>query len=211
MVPPAMKRLWAAEYGGVQVYSADDVAAAMGKQSGKKKVNPNNEYSDADDALAAEALWRRLLAMHEQGALIGCSHRCLGVDHSTTNDRAESTAWAGDDYAEEDYGGGGEGGDEGEGGDDDGGGAVSEEQEAADALAAKRRKCTTVTCVPPKPGAAGGSGKEVPIKPYGILQRHAYSLVDMTEVDGYRLVRIRNPWGHGEWTGPWGDAVRRIC
>ena len=42
---------------------------------------------------------------------------------------------------------------------------------------------------------------------YGILQRHAYSLLDFKEVAGYRLVRIRNPWGHGEWTGPWSDKV----
>ena len=35
----------------------------------------------------------------------------------------------------------------------------------------------------------------------GILFNHAYGILDVRELDGLQLVRIRNPWGQGEWTG----------
>ena len=34
---------------------------------------------------------------------------------------------------------------------------------------------------------------------------HAYSLLDLQEVDGVKLVQARNPWGTFEWTGKWSD------
>ena len=39
----------------------------------------------------------------------------------------------------------------------------------------------------------------------GILYNHAYSVIDVREVDSLRLIRLRNPWGHGEWTGAFSD------
>jgi len=39
----------------------------------------------------------------------------------------------------------------------------------------------------------------------GLLVNHAYSIIDCQEVQGHKLMRIRNPWGRGEWTGAWGD------
>jgi len=39
----------------------------------------------------------------------------------------------------------------------------------------------------------------------GLLVNHAYSIIDCQEVQGHRLMRIRNPWGKGEWQGPWAD------
>lgn len=39
----------------------------------------------------------------------------------------------------------------------------------------------------------------------GIVQGHAYSVLKAIEVDGIKLVQIRNPWGRGEWTGDWSD------
>ena len=73
----------------------------------------------------------------------------------------------------------------------------------------KRKPCVRLRCISKEEngGKGGGGAAEAPIKGFGILQRHAYSLVDMKEVAGYRLVRIRNPWGQGEWTGPWSDKV----
>jgi len=45
---------------------------------------------------------------------------------------------------------------------------------------------------------------------FGLVGGHAYSLVDARTVTNnggkeVHLVRVRNPWGHTEWTGPWSD------
>lgn len=37
------------------------------------------------------------------------------------------------------------------------------------------------------------------------VQGHAYSLLDLQEVDEFKLVRARNPWGRFEWKGAWND------
>lgn len=52
------------------------------------------------------------------------------------------------------------------------------------------------------------SGQEVEGKrPDGLLTRHAYSLLQLVEAYGHRLVQLRNPWGKGgEWRGPWSDS-----
>ncbi|XP_066559923.1 calpain-9 isoform X2 [Amia ocellicauda] len=46
--------------------------------------------------------------------------------------------------------------------------------------------------------------------PEGIVYRHAYSVTSLEQVNTDRqlvtLVRVRNPWGHTEWTGPWSDS-----
>jgi hypothetical protein len=39
----------------------------------------------------------------------------------------------------------------------------------------------------------------------GILQNHAYGIMDAQDVKGEHLLRVRNPWGQGEWTGRWSD------
>ena len=40
----------------------------------------------------------------------------------------------------------------------------------------------------------------------GMVSGHAYSLISAYEFRGEKLVKMRNPWGKGEWRGPWGDA-----
>ncbi|KAG6611528.1 uncharacterized protein IUM83_13709 [Phytophthora cinnamomi] len=45
----------------------------------------------------------------------------------------------------------------------------------------------------------------------GLYFKHAYALVDAGEIktvrgELVRLVKLRNPWGMGEWTGPWSDS-----
>ncbi|CAK8996884.1 unnamed protein product [Durusdinium trenchii] len=47
-------------------------------------------------------------------------------------------------------------------------------------------------------------------KAKGIVLWHAYSLLEVVEEtrdDGtpQRLMQVRNPWGHKEWKGDWGD------
>uniref|UniRef100_K3WE14 Calpain catalytic domain-containing protein n=1 Tax=Globisporangium ultimum (strain ATCC 200006 / CBS 805.95 / DAOM BR144) TaxID=431595 RepID=K3WE14_GLOUD len=40
----------------------------------------------------------------------------------------------------------------------------------------------------------------------GIITNHAYSVLKAVEANGQRLVKVRNPWGKSEWTGPWSDG-----
>ncbi|CAE6412265.1 unnamed protein product [Rhizoctonia solani] len=42
----------------------------------------------------------------------------------------------------------------------------------------------------------------------GLLAGHAYSIIAALEVNGKRFVRLRNPWGKVEWTGPWSDGSK---
>ena len=44
----------------------------------------------------------------------------------------------------------------------------------------------------------------------GMCPNHAYTLLDaatVTDSTGkkHRIVQLRNPWGHFEWKGDWGD------
>ena len=43
----------------------------------------------------------------------------------------------------------------------------------------------------------------------GIISGHAYSLIDLYEFqhkgERLQLCKLRNPWGHKEWTGDWSD------
>ncbi|KIY01600.1 uncharacterized protein Z520_03152 [Fonsecaea multimorphosa CBS 102226] len=40
----------------------------------------------------------------------------------------------------------------------------------------------------------------------GISEGHAYSIMDAREINGERLLKLRNPWGKKEWTGRWSDG-----
>ena len=39
----------------------------------------------------------------------------------------------------------------------------------------------------------------------GLIAGHAYSIIQVKEYKGHRLLNIRNPWGQTEWNGAWGD------
>eukprot|EP00658_Telonema_sp_P-2_P037928 TRINITY_DN27263_c0_g1_i3.p1 TRINITY_DN27263_c0_g1~~TRINITY_DN27263_c0_g1_i3.p1 ORF type:complete len:746 (+),score=131.12 TRINITY_DN27263_c0_g1_i3:124-2361(+) len=43
----------------------------------------------------------------------------------------------------------------------------------------------------------------------GLITGHAYSILGTAKVGGTRLVKIRNPWGKGEWNGDWSDKSGR--
>ncbi|PIA53983.1 hypothetical protein AQUCO_00900510v1 [Aquilegia coerulea] len=56
-------------------------------------------------------------------------------------------------------------------------------------------------------GAGSPSGSDVHISSSGIVQGHAYSLLQVREVDGHKLIQVRNPWANEvEWNGPWSDS-----
>lgn len=67
----------------------------------------------------------------------------------------------------------------------------------------------------------GGTEKSIRIDGMdtGIMSGHAYSLNDVFEIQNpereeerksHRLLRIRNPWGRGEWKGKWSDDSEEI-
>ncbi|EFJ08518.1 hypothetical protein SELMODRAFT_236021 [Selaginella moellendorffii] len=56
-------------------------------------------------------------------------------------------------------------------------------------------------------GAGSPSGSDAHVSASGIVQGHAYSLLQVREVDGHKLVQICNPWANEvEWNGPWSDS-----
>ncbi|XP_062379537.1 calpain-3-like [Sardina pilchardus] len=58
-------------------------------------------------------------------------------------------------------------------------------------------------------GTPQGATSDNTVLPNGIVQGHAYAITGITQVMSnnrpVRLVRLFNPWGHGEWKGDWSD------
>eukprot|EP00003_Mantamonas_plastica_P004474 TRINITY_DN1354_c1_g2_i1.p1 TRINITY_DN1354_c1_g2~~TRINITY_DN1354_c1_g2_i1.p1 ORF type:complete len:688 (-),score=195.98 TRINITY_DN1354_c1_g2_i1:817-2715(-) len=40
----------------------------------------------------------------------------------------------------------------------------------------------------------------------GLLSNHAYAVLDIKLVDGIRLIRVKNPWGHERWRGDYSPS-----
>eukprot|EP01063_Lacrimia_lanifica_P007634 TRINITY_DN14908_c0_g1_i1.p1 TRINITY_DN14908_c0_g1~~TRINITY_DN14908_c0_g1_i1.p1 ORF type:complete len:449 (+),score=105.36 TRINITY_DN14908_c0_g1_i1:61-1407(+) len=66
-----------------------------------------------------------------------------------------------------------------------------------------------------------GALDDTNVSPQGIVMGHAYTLVGAQKVGDALIVKLRNPWGRGEWTGDWSDkstlwdavpeARKRLC
>ena len=41
---------------------------------------------------------------------------------------------------------------------------------------------------------------------YGLIERHQYTTIATKEYNGEQLIKLRNPWGREEYTGPWSDS-----
>ncbi|KNC51799.1 calpain-B [Thecamonas trahens ATCC 50062] len=54
-------------------------------------------------------------------------------------------------------------------------------------------------------GCGSNAGKDTQTSKNNIVQGHAFAILDVVEVDGHRLIKLRNPWGKVEWTGDWSD------
>jgi len=58
-------------------------------------------------------------------------------------------------------------------------------------------------------GAGSPVGSDSDVSDMGIVQGHAYSVLDVYEVEGNKLIQLRNPWGEEtEWLGAWGDKSK---
>ena len=65
--------------------------------------------------------------------------------------------------------------------------------------------------------ASGNTEREIVIdgERTGILTGHAYGLTDVVnlKIEGdkpKKLLRVRNPWGKCEWSGPWSDNSEEV-
>ena len=58
---------------------------------------------------------------------------------------------------------------------------------------------------------AGTSGDvyNLPIEENGLSPGHAYTVLDLHEINGEKVVRLRNPWGNGEYSGDWSDSSKK--
>lgn len=58
-------------------------------------------------------------------------------------------------------------------------------------------------------GAGSPAGSDSDVSSMGVVQGHAYSILDVCEVEGFKLLQLRNPWGdETEWKGAWGDKSK---
>ena len=55
-------------------------------------------------------------------------------------------------------------------------------------------------------GCNSPPGSDTNVNDMGIAFGHAYSILDAFEVEGNKLIQVRNPWGNvTEWKGAWSD------
>ncbi|KAG8933072.1 hypothetical protein FRC03_008687 [Tulasnella sp. 419] len=61
-------------------------------------------------------------------------------------------------------------------------------------------------CFIPTPPATSVTEPALMYPTNGLIVGHAYSIIKVAEFANKKFLRIRNPWGETEWTGPWSDG-----
>ena len=46
-------------------------------------------------------------------------------------------------------------------------------------------------------------------KDKGIVPWHAYTVISAYEIEGEKVIKLRNPHGKGEWLGDWSDGSNK--
>ena len=54
-------------------------------------------------------------------------------------------------------------------------------------------------------GASSHAGSDTNSNELGIVFGHAYSILSVKQVDDLQMMKMRNPWGQGEWKGDFCD------
>eukprot|EP00742_Colponemidia_sp_Colp-10_P010509 GILJ01011542.1.p1 GENE.GILJ01011542.1~~GILJ01011542.1.p1 ORF type:complete len:1874 (-),score=202.87 GILJ01011542.1:133-5325(-) len=52
-------------------------------------------------------------------------------------------------------------------------------------------------------GCGSHAGSDANVSQRGIVENHAYAVLEVRQVYEYRLIQLRNPWGQTEWKGDW--------
>ena len=52
---------------------------------------------------------------------------------------------------------------------------------------------------------AAGTFSNEDVEDTGLSQGYAFIILGINEIKGERVIRIRNPWGEGEFNGDWSD------
>eukprot|EP00743_Colponemidia_sp_Colp-15_P010872 GILK01012038.1.p1 GENE.GILK01012038.1~~GILK01012038.1.p1 ORF type:complete len:1948 (-),score=270.98 GILK01012038.1:81-5924(-) len=52
-------------------------------------------------------------------------------------------------------------------------------------------------------GCGSHAGSDANVSQRGIVENHAYAVLEVRQVYEYRLIQLRNPWGQTSWKGDW--------
>lgn len=63
---------------------------------------------------------------------------------------------------------------------------------------------------------ATGDMADAEAKELGLVSMHAYAVLDVVEISGYRLLQVKNPWRKKRWKGPFSAQdsekwTRELC
>jgi calpain-15 len=58
-------------------------------------------------------------------------------------------------------------------------------------------------------GSKKGGENKAQTKELGVISKHAYAVLGLYDINGEKLLKLRNPWGSHEWVGDWGEKSNK--